>query len=325
MKFFLCLFFFIISLNTSANRYINRYKEELFPKYKDCFSTFVDFKSYKIHYCFINNNSKELYVISPGRNESGLKYTEIAQDLINKKNVNILLIDHINQGFSTRVIPGSDKVHIEDFKDYFIGTDLLIKKILDENSNIKIVNGFAHSMGAFILFEVAKLQNIKFQNLYFSSPMFGISTRGIPMPLAVVLSRTLSSIGFASNYAFFQGPYQKKPFSLKNLNTQSIERYDYAQYIYEVSPELKSAGSTFGWVNQVLKATGHVNENLDKLSDTNTIIFQAGKDKVVDNEVQARVCKNLSHCRIVFSKDSFHDFVHEQDETRSLIYQEMGL
>lgn len=325
MRIILFLFLLINSTNIFGNQYIDRYKNELLPKYKNCFQTFINFKSYKLHYCYINNNSKELYIISPGRNESGLKYTEIAQDLINKKGVNILLIDHINQGFSTRVVEGTDKVHINDFNDYFLITDLLIKKILAENSNIEITNGFAHSMGAFILLEVAKLGHVKFQNLYLSSPMFGISTRGIPMPLAVFLARTLSSIGFAKNYAFFQGTYQKKPFSLTNLNTQNTDRYDFAQYIYEISPELKSAGSTFGWVNEVLKATANVTNDLNKLAQTNVIIFQAGNDKVVDNDVQTKVCQKLPQCRLIYKKDSYHDFIHEIDETRALIYQEMDL
>lgn len=315
----------LISLSIFANPFIERYKNELHPKYRNCFNQFITFKSYDMHYCFVKSNSSELYIISPGRNESGLKYTELAQDIIDKKNSNILIIDHLNQGFSTHVVEGTDKVHIEDFNDYFDMTNELITKILKENNHISSINGFAHSMGAYILFETAKKQTFKFNNLYLSSPMFGINTRGIPMPLAIVLARSLSTIGFKTNYAFFQGPYNNKPFALSNLNTRNPERYDFANYVYTLNPELKSAGSTFGWVNEVLKSTKHVEENLEKIASTNVTIFQAGMDKVVDIDVQSNICNKLANCKLIFNKDSYHDFIHEFDNVRSLIYKEMNL
>ncbi|EQC43912.1 alpha/beta fold hydrolase [Bacteriovorax sp. Seq25_V] len=309
-----------------ANKLIERFKNELYPTYRPCFdANKISYKSYDIHYCFAKGETDELYVISPGRNESGLKYTEIGDDIRKKKKASILIIDHLNQGFSTHVVPGTQKVHIDDFNEYFESTELIISKILNENADLKKVNAVAHSMGSYIIFEVAKRGKIHFENLFLSSPMLGISTRGIPRPLATWLSSFLSDIGFAKSYAFFQGPYNPKPFSLDNYNTTSKDRYELAQFIYREHPEIKSAGSTFGWVNQVLKFTSKVTENLEALDKTNVLIFQSGKDRVVDNQSQNIVCDQLKNCQLIHSPNAYHDFINEVDEIRGIMYSKIGL
>ncbi len=323
---FLFLVFLITTQTAWANKIIERFKEQLYPTYRPCFdNSKIAYKSYELHYCFVKGATETLYVISPGRNESGLKYTEVADDIRKAKHASVLIIDHLNQGLSSHVVPGTQKVHIDDFNEYFESTEILISKILKENLEIKKVNGVAHSMGGYILFEVAKRAKLKFENLYLSSPMLGISTRGIPKPLATWMSSLLSNIGFAKNYAFFQGPYDPKPFSLDNYNTTSKERYELSQFIYKHHPELKSAGSTFGWVNEVLSKTSHVVENLKALQNTKVFLFQSGKDRVVDNEIQNTVCSKLEYCELIRNEDAYHDFINERDEIRNIIYKKIGL
>lgn len=278
-----------------------------------------------MHYCFKDQNSDTLFVISPGRNESGIKYSEVSKDIITKLGASTLQIDHINQGFSTHTIPGTDKVHIENFEDYFTTTEEVILKILSENPNIKTINVVAHSMGSYIIHEVAKRGKIHFDNLYLSAPMYGISTRGIPMPLARFLASATTAIGLGEYYAFFQGPYKKAPFSLKNLNTRNEERYYFSQTVYDISPELKSAGATFGWVNAVLKQTKDVAQNLSNLDNTKVYLFQSQADKVVDNDVQNEVCNNLKSCTKIIGKDAYHDFIHENNDIREQMYKVIGL
>lgn len=57
-------------------------------------------------------------VIAPGRSEPSYEYAETAIDFIERGFAPVYVIDHRGQGLSPRLLPDTDKSHVEGFDDY---------------------------------------------------------------------------------------------------------------------------------------------------------------------------------------------------------------
>ena len=131
---------------------------------------------------FTKEGSTKAVVISSGRTECMLKYTELIQKL-NDDGVSVFIMDHRGQGFSDRLVQNDpDLGHVENFSDYVTDfkkfVDTIVRPAIDSNTELYLV---AHSMGGCIAARYLQESsgNNVFKAAVLSAPMFEINT---PVP-----------------------------------------------------------------------------------------------------------------------------------------------
>ena len=80
------------------------------------------------HFVHPQIEERKLLILANGRAENILKWTEIAYDFYHQ-GYDVLIFDHRGQGYSQRLLKGSDKGHLDEFRFYTDDMADLIKKV----------------------------------------------------------------------------------------------------------------------------------------------------------------------------------------------------
>ena len=152
--------FFLLTLNFGfcANAYNQSFLSE-----KQLQATFLEFNSSKKQYSFLNlrnqtinwtylstnpknlNSSLGTIVISPGRTESSLNWSELSVAFKNAGYA-VAIIDHISQGQSERIVHDKDIGHIDHFESYSDDFNLFLSSVKNKTKGPYYLIG--NSMGA---------------------------------------------------------------------------------------------------------------------------------------------------------------------------------
>ncbi|OON38570.1 lysophospholipase [Izhakiella australiensis] len=244
-----------------------------------------------IHYVrFICEQHKRVILLCPGRNETYVKYPELAYDLFHC-GYDVVIIDHRGQGRSGRMLDDTQRGHVESFSDYVDDLESLWQL---EIASPRYQRRFtlAHSMGGAITTLLMVRRPDAFDAAALSAPMFGIF---LPLPrwLAIrILAWAEKHPLLSQTYALGTGRWRPRPFGLNDL-THSRERYRRSLRFYSDDPELRIGGPTHHWVREGIQAGEEVLRNVSALK-TPLLLLQAEDDKVVDNQAQDRFCQLLS-------------------------------
>jgi len=273
----------------------------------------------KVHTVSIRTGNAKTIVISQGRNESVLKYKELAYDL-NQQGYDLYLIDHRGQGFSERLGGNQYRGHVEHFQDYVDDLNRYITS-LELTKNYQHNYLLAHSMGGTI--SALYLQQYKhpFQASILFSPMLSINLGSIPSSIATILTssaaRLCSWFSDQACYIFGGAEYQRKIF-INNDLTASEVRFNASQNTFERFPETQLGDASMRWVAESISATQQAVDNAEKINIP-ILLLQAGTDAVVTPEGQNNFFENLTKCktkrflRIVGAK---HEIYLEKDPYR---------
>lgn len=267
----------------------------------------------------INTGQLNAIVISQGRNESVLKYKELAFDL-HKQGYDIFLIDHRGQGFSSRLGGDAHRGHVEAFEDYVTDLNTFVTSLaLPQHYHSCFL--LAHSMGSAISALYLQQYLHPFNAVAFFSPMFTINLGAMPTAVAKVVSRVgdLISNYFSESacYALGFGPYSKHPFEKNNL-TSSTKRYHSVLNSFEYSPETQLGGPTMRWVNESLFAIEKAVNNA-ALITVPTLVIQSGADQIVSAKGQLDFCANRDRhndTQFMRIENAKHELLLEKDEYR---------
>ncbi|WP_340622086.1 lysophospholipase L2 [Xenorhabdus siamensis] len=235
---------------------------------------------------FCSPHHDKTLVISPGRSESYVKYSEVAYDFYHL-GYNIFIIDHRGQGLSGRMLTDPQKGHVEAFEHY---VDDLAKFIELEIVPLQSHRCYAlaHSMGGAISSLLLRQESI-FRAVALCAPMFGIN---LPMPrwLANFLVNQAEPHPTRRNrYAISTGHWRPLPYFI-NLLTHSYARYQRYLRYYVDYPELRLGGPTYRWMRESMRTGDNLVENAGKIQ-TPLIILEASEDKVVSNRELLAFCE----------------------------------
>ncbi|HEY5716744.1 MAG TPA: alpha/beta fold hydrolase [Psychromonas sp.] len=236
-------------------------------------------------------------MISQGRNESVLKYKELAYDL-NRQGYDLYLIDHRGQGFSDHLGGNQYLGHVEHFQDYADDLNRYVTS-LDLPSNYQHNYLLAHSMGGTISALYLQQYNHPFQASILFSPMLSINLGSIPSSIAKILTysgATLCSwFSEQACYIFGGGEYKRKIFADNELTASEL-RFNSSQNTFERFPETQLGDASMRWVAESISATQQAIDNADKISIP-VLLLQAGADTVVTAEGQKQFFENLTKCK----------------------------
>jgi len=273
----------------------------------------------QINTIHIKTGHQQAIVISQGRNESVLKYKEIAFDLY-QQGYDVFLIDHRGQGFSSRLGGDAHRGHVERFEHYISDFTAFVDSLqLTQHYQAQFL--FCHSMGGAISALYLEQQAPPFNAVVFFSPMLSINLRGFSPFSAKLLSyvsdkltRTVSNVAC---YAPKSVIYSPTPFE-KNQLTHSPRRYASAFSTFEQVIETQLGGPTMRWVYESLKATEKAIAQAHKITIP-TLIIQSGADTIVTSFGQQAFFDNLSKNvdkALLTIEQAKHELLIEADQYR---------
>ncbi|HEY7865355.1 MAG TPA: alpha/beta fold hydrolase [Psychromonas sp.] len=273
----------------------------------------------RLHTISIKTGSANAIVISQGRNESVLKYKELAFDL-NRQGYDLYLIDHRGQGFSERLGGDRYRGHVVHFQDYVDDLNRYILS-LDLANNYQHNYLLSHSMGGTISALYLEQYDHPFQASVLFSPMMSINLGSIPPVVAKLLTSSGAEVcsWFSEQacYVFGGEEYKRKAFVGNDLTASKV-RFNASQKTFSAFPETQLGDASMRWVAQSLSATAQAVDNADKIKIP-ILILQAGADKVVTAAGQNQFFKNLTQCkakRFVTIPDAKHEIYLEKDQFR---------
>ncbi|MGB5445115.1 MAG: alpha/beta fold hydrolase [Psychromonas sp.] len=273
----------------------------------------------KIHTVSIITGNANAIVISQGRNESVLKYKELAYDL-NRQGYDLYLIDHRGQGFSERLGGDQHRGHVEHFQDYVADFNhyILSLKLADKYQHNYLLS---HSMGATISTLYLEQYKHPFQASILFSPMLSINMGRIPVTVAklITYSGTTLCNWFSDKacYIFGGNDFKPKQFNDNQL-TDSKVRFNSSQNSYLAFPETQLGDASMRWVATSVSAAQQAINSADKINIP-ILVLQAGADSIVTADGQYRFFENLTHCkmkRFYNIENAKHEIYLEKDQYR---------
>jgi len=267
----------------------------------------------------IKTGNANAVVISQGRNESVLKYKELAFDLSNQ-GYDVFLIDHRGQGFSSRLGGDAHRGHVQEFDDYVIDLTTFVNSLqLEQYYQSRFI--LAHSMGSAISALYLEEQPHPFSAAILLSPMFSINLGAIPVFVAKIITYISNLIchwfSDIACYAPGVGAYKQTPFE-HNVLTSSSKRFQSSSNTFSEAPETQLGGPTMRWINESLFATEKAINNASNI-DIPIMIIKGGADTVVTDQGQDAFFANTKHCKgnkLIRIEGARHELLLEQDQYR---------
>lgn len=273
----------------------------------------------RLHTISIRTGNAKAIVISQGRNESVLKYKELAFDL-NRQGYDLYLIDHRGQGFSERLGGDQYRGHVDNFQDYVADLNLYILS-LDLANNYQHNYLLAHSMGGTIAALYLQQYDHPFQASILFSPMMSINLGSIPICVANILTSSGATVCSWFNeqacYVFGGKEYKRKVFIGNDLTASEV-RFNSSQNTFTAFPETQLGDASMRWVAQSLSATQQAVDNADKINIP-ILLLQAGADKVVTAAGQNQFFEKLTQCKakqFLTIANANHEIYLEKDQSR---------
>ncbi len=267
----------------------------------------------QIRYAVIEQpNAKGALVIINGRTEPFISYLEIFYEL-RDSGFSIYTMDHRGQGYSDRLLPDSEKGHVENHSDYTEDIKTFIDTVVNNTPHKKLF-ALAHSMGGGAMTLYAQLYPNDFDGIILSAPMHGINTGPFPSVVVEWLVWFYDLIGKGDDYAPGSGGYSRDKFEGNRLSSDR-KRFEMKEgYIFN-HPELHLGGPTVAWVKNMRRMCKVIRQNADQIK-TPMLLLQAGADKLVRLDAQNLVCEKAADCTKVHIENSQHEILFERDEIR---------
>jgi len=266
-------------------------------------------------------------VIAPGRTESSLKYIEVAYDFIKRGYNPVYVIDHRSQGFSDRTQSDTHKVHTNNFNNYVNDFADFVDKIVTQDILVNLDRLFliSNSMGG----AITALYLEEFTHPFKSSAMFGAMHKIIyPEPFNELLTGVsakflclndkLKILSLScKDYAPGRGKkfkWSERVFETNKL-TQSLQRYNFRDFLWSTFPEIQTGGVTVQWAGTAAWASKRLRRNAYKINIP-LFVYTASEDEIVDPIGQARFCSNAPECKRFVVEGARHEILMEKDSLR---------
>lgn len=260
--------------------------------------------------------SRGLVVISPGRSESILGFSEVIYDLA-QRGFSVAIIDQRGQGFSERVAATSDVGTVDHFSDYSDDFERFVKLAVGQNETVFLM---ADSMGSAIALEFMRHHPNTFAKALIAVPMLKIKTAPIPYSIAPVVAGALWLVGRGAMYLPSTGPYDLHRKFSENDFTDSAQRFDLDVRLTSMHPQIAVGGASANWVIEAIREGAALRKNAASVT-TPMLMLQAGNDAYVDNRAEEVFCAQARRCELVKFPTAKHWIYFSQDRIRDQIFQ----
>ncbi len=250
-----------------------------------------------------------------GRAEYIEKYGEVFAELL-ARGFAVASLDWRGQGGSDRQVGNPRKGHVEDFDDYLLDLDALIR----EARNRAMPEPFhvlAHSTGSAIALLALAQAEGPFTRAILSSPLVAIARLRWPNA-SRILARILASLGLSTAFipggkriSIADGPFEGNPL------TQDPERFARMAQWQRQEPRLAIGDPTIGWVDAAFEAMARFEDDRFGLENQTPCLFVlAGADPVVDSQAAAALARRMRGASAVTLLGARHEILMERGRIR---------
>ncbi len=259
-------------------------------------------------------------IILPGRTEFIEKYGEVIGELL-ARGFAVGVLDWRGQGLSQRVLGDARRGHIDTFDTYLTDFAQVAAGPLAQLPKPWIA--LAHSMGANIATLLLERDAGRFTAAALCSPMYGILTGTLPMPVARMIAAS-AGLGLASRYVpNGTGKSIVEETFDENLVTNDERRYGRSTAIAAMEPRIAIGSPTLGWVRAALAAC-------DELALPGAIeriripvlLALAGQELLIDNTQARALAPRFPKGRLFEIAESRHEILMERDGVREKFWRE---
>ena len=225
-------------------------------------------------------------VISHGFTEFAVKYSELIWYFL-LAGYSVCVLEHRGHGYSPHDVADPSLVWIDDYHRYVADLTVFAQTIGRRFAGNHPLHLFAHSMGGGIGLAVMEQHPSLFDKAVLSCPMLAPQT-GMPNWIARGYSTVMCSVGLGKRVVAGHGGFPAT-FDMDGYQGACAQR---VRWYYEQrvgDRHYHTFSPTYGWVRESLRLSRAV---LSKASytrlETPVLMFQAGKDMWVRNDVENR-------------------------------------
>ena len=263
------------------------------------------------HLIQLESAVRKLLVLVNGRAENMLKWSELAYDFY-RQGYDVLLFDHRGQGYSDRLLRGSEKGHLDDFRFYIDD----MAKVIEKTTALftyKTQHLLAHSLGSLIAtYYLANYEHC-IEKAVLSSPFFGVPLKHPVRDELIIAAMNL--LGQGSGYVFGKGAYQPAHLERNELSFCQT-RMKWMNRVNRKHPELHLGGPTFRWLHLCLNAIKRLPKVIPRI-EIPVLILQAEKENIVNNKTLKKLTALFPNAHREIIPQAKHEILFERDKLRA--------
>lgn len=259
-------------------------------------------------------DARAAVVVVNGRTEYVEKYIDVLRDL-QMEGISFGIYDHCGQGDSDRLLPDTEKGHIDSFDRYVRDLHLVTETSHEVFGTIP-VHLLCHSMGATIAWLFCAKYPGMIESLILSSPMFSIEV-GVGLPLFTVesIARVFCQTGMGNGYVATTGSFDPEMSFDNNMLTTDQDRFAYNLYMTDSLPYASIGGPTYRWLCEAFTAMRKTKQVVDRI-DCPVQFLAGSEDRVVGIDSIAKMADAVNGAYTLYD-NARHELLMETPKTRN--------
>lgn len=260
-------------------------------------------------------------VVLQGQTEFLEKYCEVIDEL-RIRGFKVAAFDWRGQGGSERALANSLICHVEDFAQYDEDLRAFLEKVVAPLTDQPVL-ALAHSMGAHNLLRALHKHPSNIAGAVLTAPMLRVSTRGQPEWLVPIVTKLMMLFGKKNEFVFGMAARDPLNMTFKDqLVTSDRIRFDRTQNFIAAHPDIRLAGPDWSWLGAAFASMTQVAaQGFAEAIGTPTLMFGAGKDRIVMTAACRDFAKRLPNCHYVEFEVAEHEILMENDIVRTKFWR----
>jgi len=263
-----------------------------------------------------NNNLKGTILLQQGHNEFIEKYYETIEEFI-ERDYSVIAFDWRGQGMSDRQIKDEHKAYINDFDRHDKDLKYILNEVIKDNFPKPLI-GIGHSMGGCLMLSAFHNHPGFFSKGILSAPMLGFKNERFLKTASSIMNIFRKD----TDYLLGSKPNMGKetPFNENDL-TSDRKRYQRALELVRKRPSIRLWGVTNAFAKAVNKRFKTIRKkNWVEEINTEILIINNIKDRVVDSKKIKEVTKRLVNKKIIEFHETEHEIFMERDNYRKKLW-----
>ena len=227
-------------------------------------------------------NGRGTVCLFQGRAEFIEKYFETIADLL-ERNFSVVTMDWRGQGGSQRLLVDPRKGHVDGFEQYELDLRAFLREVVLPDCPPPHF-ALGHSMGGHVLLRIGRERTL-FDRMVLVAPFIDFHMTPLKRRLAIGAAAAFNYLGLGDRYIPAGGAtaVNTAPFAGNEL-TSDPDRYQRANAIIDVAPNLALGSPTIGWIHAAARAIREIaTEDFAFGIKIPTLVISAGSDTVVSN------------------------------------------
>jgi lysophospholipase len=253
-------------------------------------------------------------LIVQGRSEFIEKYFETIVAL-RRRGFHVVAFDLRGQGGSDRMLSDPSKGHVDDFQDYVVDIDAILREVVADLPRPHMA--IAHSMGAAAMLLSLDRGLMQFERVALLSPLVGLATLRFPR-VAATAAAALDVVALGTRYIPGGGPtpLALRAFAESRLTTDPA-RHARTAAILAAAPRLGIGDPTVRWTQAMFETFRRfADRDFGRRIATPSLMLIAGGETLCSAPAAETLALKLRGCMPVVVPGARHELLFERDAIR---------